>query len=231
MSKTLLSRRQESAERQKANKFIRKYYKEHGTFPSVEAVQEAKVLTEEEAEDLSFNIELSNLVKKSEKESVAAWDYIWNEETWNDSYANGTLKDYYVWADEKGAYPYKEDLWNTVANRAANWNDIEKDGEGKPIEYEDGYHYANCVRCWQGAINAPGAAYPWCGVKIEPFEGTIKFEYDGGEAVYPWGDYKKFNRTFAIASIPTELGEDYKLDGEGKTSFDPSKLVVTAVKA
>ena len=97
-------------------------------------------------------------VKKIMTETDATWEYIYNEQTWNESYNNGLLKTYYNHYD--AASPYKEDLWNTVENRPANWNDIEKDGQGNPIEYEDGYHYTNCVRCWQGAINAPGAQYP-----------------------------------------------------------------------
>ena len=222
------------AEHEKAKKFIRDYYKEHGSMPAISEVNEHRQLTEDELAKITFEAELTKKITNADAmqaatEEVGAWDYIWNEETWNDSYANGALKDYYVWSD--GLSPYKEDLWNTVEQRPANWNDIEKDGDGKPIEYEDGYHYANCERCWLGAINAPGAAYPWCGVKFTAFNGTIKFNYDGGEAVYPWGEYKEFKRTFAIASIPSELGMEYKLNGEGQTTFDPSKLVVTLVKA
>lgn len=49
-------------------------------------------------------------------EDPADWQYIDSEESWNDSYANGALKDYYA------ANP-SEDLWNTTENRAANYND------------------------------------------------------------------------------------------------------------
>lgn len=222
------------AEKNKARKFIRDYYKENGAMPGIGEVNNNRGLSEDELAAIDFAAEVSKKIADADAmqettEEVGEWDYIWNEDTWNASYANGALKDYYVWADSLS--PYKEDLWNTVEQRPANWNDIEKDGSGNPIEYEDGYHYANCERCWLGALNAPGAAYPWCGVKFTAFNGTIKLNYDGGEAVYPWGEYKEFKRTFAIASIPTELGMEYKLDGDGQTTFDPSKLVVTVVKA
>lgn len=222
------------AEKNKARRFVMDYYKENGSMPGIEEVNDNRGLSEDELAAIDFSAEVSKKVAHADAmqkttEEVGEWDYIWNEDTWNASYANGALKDYYVWSD--GLSPYKEDLWNTVEQRPANWNDIEKDGSGNPIEYEDGYHYANCERCWLGAVNAPGAAYPWCGVKFTAFNGTIRFNYDGGEAVYPWGEYKEFKRTFAIASIPTELGMEYKLDGAGQTTFDPSKLAVTLVKA
>lgn len=216
--------RKEFAERRKAVKFINGYYKRHGMMPGVSDVEHAKVLSPEEEAAIEFNAEAAEII--DETGVVAAWDYIWDESSWNESYANGVLKDYYVWAD--GLSPYKEDLWNTVELRPANWNDIEKDEHGNPIEYEDGYHYINCVRCWLGALNAPGAKYPWCGVRISPFTGCIKFDYEG-QVAYPWGEEKIFLRKFAIASIPEELGDEYLLV-DGKTTFEPEKLVVTLIE-
>lgn len=49
-------------------------------------------------------------------EEEASWVYVNNEESWNESYTNGALKDYYE------ANP-TEDLWNSSENRAANYND------------------------------------------------------------------------------------------------------------
>ena len=166
-------------------------------------------------------------IKKIMTETTGTWEYIYDETSWNQSYQNGLLATYYAHYDS--ASPYKEDLWNTVENRAANWNDIEKDGQGNPIEYDDGYHYTNCVRCWQGAINAPGAQYPWAAVALPiPFEGYVKFTYDNGTPVYPWGDnIRTFSRGFGIASIPSELGSEFLLDNQGQTTFDPAKLQVT----
>lgn len=168
-------------------------------------------------------------------EQLAEWDYIVDEASWNTSYEGGVLKEYYAWADTVGAYPYKEDLWNEAEQRAANWNDIVGVAEtGEPQEFEDGYHYVDrdgnpCVRCWKGAINAPGAKYPWAAVSLpKPFTGVVKFVYDEGEPVYPWGsESKEFTKGFGVASIPTELGEEFLLDSEGSTTFDDSKLKIT----
>lgn len=49
-------------------------------------------------------------------EEEATWAYVNNEDSWNESYANGALKDYYA------ANP-SEDLWNATEGRAANFND------------------------------------------------------------------------------------------------------------
>ena len=51
--------------------------------------------------------------------SIAEWDYIHDKTSWDKSYSNGVLKNYYNWADTVTT-PYREDLWNTVENRAAN---------------------------------------------------------------------------------------------------------------
>ena len=236
MKNNALSYRRFFAGRAKAKEFIREYVKEHGEMPTDEAIEAAKVLTKEEEAEITLNVEIGQKVAAEAGESPAEWEYIVDENSWNESYNDGVLKVYYEWADEKGAYPYKEDLWNQKEQRAANWNDIVKEN-GVPVEFEDGYHYVDgdgnpCVRCWLGALNAPGAKYPWCAVAVpNPFSGTIRFNYDGGEGVYPWGEgYRSFTRGFGIASIPDELGMEYILDQEGKTSFDPSKLVVTLEK-
>ena len=233
MDSKTLSYRKFFAELAKAKKFANEYYQEHGEMPSAEQVNEAKVLTEAEVNEIELSVEIGGSVAKDMKESPAAWDYVWNEETWNDSYENGGLKAYYEWADGGATAPYKEDLWNEVENRPANSKDWRKDEHGQPVIDENGYYiYDNCVRCWLGALNAPGAQYPWAVVKPPiPFKGTIRFIYDGGEEVYPWGEsVRTFGRGFGCASIPVELGEEYILH-DGVTSFDPEKLEVTLINA
>lgn len=215
MSESKLSNRIKFAERVKATKFIRNYYRKHGSFPTVETVNEAKVLTPAETAQVSLDVELSNLVEQSEKESIGVWDYIWSEVTWNAAYnkENSPLKEYLE------RYP-DEDRWNEHENRAAQARD-KVDGEWPEW----------CPQCWKGALNSPGAQYPWCVVNIEPFTGNIRFNYDGGEDVFPWGtEDRTFTRHFAIASIPVELGEEFLLH-DGVTTFDPSKLVVTIIEA
>ena len=125
-------------------------------------------------------------------EESQAYDFIKDETSWNTSYTSGVLKKYYPRYD--AASPYKEDLWNPVENRPANWNDIVKEN-GSPVEFEDGYHYVDsngdpCIRCWLGAVNAPDARYPWIAPYFDGRDITVKirFEYEDKEAVYPWGD-------------------------------------------
>ena len=160
------------------------------------------------------------------------YDYIHDEESWNASYVDGGLKLYYGWSDKANA-PYKEDLWNTVENRAANVNDARKDPETGELVLDDNgnYIYDNCERCWAGAVNAPGAKYPWIVMKLPiPFEGTIKFSYEGKDDVYPWGESARtFGRGFGCASVPTELGDEFLLDNEGNTTFDVTKFEAVLV--
>lgn len=214
MSKTREQRVRELAMREKAKKFIRNYYKENGQMPSALEVNEAKVLTQEETQKLSFELQVSGLARLCGKESIAVWDYVWDENSWNAAYnkENSPLKAY---LDNNP----DEDRWNERENRWA-WGADKVNGEWPEW----------CVQCWKGAINAQGAQYPWCVVNIEPFSGTIRFNYDGGEDVYPWGEsFRSFGRNYAIASIPVELGSQYLLEN-GVTTFDPSKLVVTLIE-
>lgn len=237
MAKTKEQRLTELAERFKAKKFVNNYYALHESMPSNDDVKEAKALTPAEEANIAVLAQIDDVVERAVAEEIVTQDYeiIKNEATWNASYENGCLKKYYPWADEKGAYPYKEDLWNEKAQRAANWNDIVKEN-GEPVKFEDGYHYVDgdgnpCVRCWKGAFYAPGAAYPWCAINTPDFQGTIKLTYNGVD-VYPWKESKRsFTRGFAIASIPTEFNDNaLKCDFNGNGTFDPSKLVVTLIK-
>lgn len=174
------------------------------------------------------------------------YDYIHDEESWNESYANGGLKKYYEWSDKVNA-PYKEDLWNTVESRAANINDARKDPEtGEYILDENGnYIYDNCERCWLGAVKAPGAKYPWIVPYFEDdVNSKIAFRYEGKEDVMPWGD-KVFgigkkedgsDRLFGAASVASEFGDNDFLISEnrndgGESTFDIEKFEMVLIPA
>lgn len=128
------------------------------------------------------------------------FEYIYDEATWNDSYANGILKDYYVWADS--IQPYKEDLWAEADNHGAAWNEIVKEN-GSPKEFEDGYHYVDsqgnpCVRCWKGALASAEAHWPWIAIKFNVNLGGFPvFEYEGKESNLPWG-LKSFGVNYLV---------------------------------
>lgn len=174
------------------------------------------------------------------------WEYIYNEATWNEAYANPTLQAYYAWSDQANA-PYKEDLWNSASGRAANINDAHKTNDEYDLDENGNYIYDNCERNWSGAVSAPWAKYPWAVVSIpKPFTWTISFSYDGWEPVYPWGEaIRSFTRGFGIASIPEEFKNNSFLipknagiandEWEGEvgeaSTFDPTKLVITLIQA
>ena len=169
-----------------------------------------------QGEECAFDISKFNLKivdpndETKEIENAVSFEYIDNEEAWQESYTNGILKRYYEWADS--IQPYKEDLWNNKEQRGANWNDIVKEN-GQPIEYEDGYHYVDadgnpCERCWKGALASAEAHWPWVGILINgltfdnvftpiEFGGFPVFEYEGKESVKPWG-LKSFGRAHLV---------------------------------
>jgi hypothetical protein len=86
-------------------------------------------------------------------------------------------------------------------------------------------YYVNCEHSYKG-WTANGARAPWIVMKLPiPFEGTIRFSYEGKEDVYPWGEsIRTFQKGWAVASIPDELGEEFLVDSEGNTSFDITKF-------
>ena len=172
----------------------------------------------------------------SEVESLAEWSNINNQNAWEAEYNNpdSALRKYYAWSDDANK-PYKEDLWNTVENRAARLSDARKDEHGNYILDENGnYIYDNCERCWLGAINAPGASYPWAVVELPiPFRGTIRFDYKDEITVYPWGESTRtFGRGFAIASVPDELNKpEMKINvaGEATVPLLEGDLIITLI--
>lgn len=168
-----------------------------------------------------------------------SFDYIHDEESWNESYANGGLKKYYAWSDRVNK-PYKEDLWNTEANRPANINDAKKDPETEELLLDDNgnYIYENCERCWLGAVKAPGAKYPWIVVNFNTnINSTIKFKYEyeeGVKEVLPWGS-KVFNaNSFGCASVASEFEDnDFLLsenrNDEKQSTFDIDKFKIELI--
>ena len=187
------------------------------------------------AEAIAYNAALAGAVKagdiKTTEVESSSYDYIYDKDSWDASFANGGLKMYYIWSDAANA-PYKEDLWNTVEERAANINDARKEDDEYVLDDNGNYIYDNCERSWQGAVNAPGAKYPWIVPHFDTdVNAKITFKYEGKEDVQPWGD-KLFgigkkddgtDRLFGCASIPNELGEEFLLN-EGVTTFDISKF-------
>ena len=159
-------------------------------------------------------------------------------DTYNSNYVEGTgLWKYYQWSDRANK-PYKEDLWNESVNRAANINDARKDAEtGEFLLDENGnYIYDGCVRCWKGAVNAPGAKFPWIIVNFDKdVNSTVTFKYtypDGTvKKVNPWGDaiFGSSGKTWGVASVASEFEDNNFLISEnrkdgGQSTFDINRF-------
>ena len=232
--------------------------------------------------------EVSNCVTKDElgtfgEESEKEYELINNEQSWQASYENGILKKYY----EK--YP-EEDLWNTVENRAINFNDRYYHGNigneaiecgatwasdsAQKLVINDVTYYApifygmkgqdvelfndidltestgqiftietvsyngNCVHCWEGTVNAPGAKLPWVGITFEDDANVmIKFQYEGKADVTPW-NFTVFgngvgHKSWGLASLATEFGDNTFaiIENGGENAFDSTKFKVITVNA
>lgn len=145
-------------------------------------------------------------------EASTEYDYIHDEESWNDSYQNGGLKLYYTKNPD-------EDRWNVQENRPARATDKNPDGS-----WDD----TKCPQCWQGAINAPGAAYPWI---VPHFDRDVNskliFRYAGKDDIKPWGDIifgiGEGKKQWGCASIPSEFN-DQTLNLNADNGFDIDKF-------
>ena len=82
----------------------------------------------------------------------------------------------------------------------------------------------NVVHSWK-AVNKD--AFPWVVVELpKPFDGTIKFTYDETNVVER---EQATDGGYYIAQVANLFGSEYKIDENGQTTFDDSKLVVTLV--
>lgn len=139
------------------------------------------------------------------------FDYIHDEASWNESYANGGLKIYYEANPDEDRYNFNENRWAQARDKVnGEWPDY-------------------CPHCWQGAISAPGAKYPWIVVYFDTdVNSKLIFNYEGKNPVRPWGDRIFGNgnghKVWGCASIPEELGNEFLLDNEGNTTFDVTKF-------
>lgn len=149
------------------------------------------------------------------------WNCVFDEASWLAAYENGALKAYYDSNPD-------EDRW------VANPSEPNGGHYGRAADKVNGEWPANATQCWQGAINAAGAKYPWAVVSMPAqFRGYIKFTY-GDDVVYPWGSVvKDFSRGYGIASIPEEFHKNEWLMTPESTGvvggFVPSNLKITLI--
>lgn len=183
--------------------------------------------TKEEVDSLLDDI-------KNPKEESDSYDYIYDEASWNASFESGALRKYYT------KYP-DEDRYNTQEHRWA-WAVDKVDGEWPEW----------CVQCWEGAVNANAAKFPWiCPNFDDDVNSKIIFRYEGKSDVYPWGENvfgigrkaDGSDRLWGIASVAEEFGDkgflipENQNNGEeswsgevGANNFDISKFTMILVK-
>lgn len=157
---------------------------------------------------------------------------LWNEKenravNFNDRWYTGTIDRQEVscgtaWAAEGvqkitvDETDYYTPIWgyDLAPHEAELFTNIEcTESAGKTFDITTVSFSDDCKHCWEGSINAPGAAYPWLVITLPiPTEGKIEIE--GGskldnKKVYPWGtEYRQFGHGYAICSIPTEFEND-----------------------
>jgi hypothetical protein len=98
-------------------------------------------------------------------------------------------------------------------------------------------YYPGFTQCWDGAIKANGAKYPWIVVHFEGVEkdlqSIITFKYDGKSDVQPWGSTRLFGNGYAddgttklkiwgCASLPEEFQDNTFLIPETASAANPN---------
>jgi len=267
---------------------------------NIEAIE---ALQDNDAIQDGLILDNKNVIDTLGVEISESFEYIYDEDSWNESFANGVLKKYYT------KYP-DEDLWNPTEHRAVNFNDkayvanIYNDNAGTDLVKEaqfkaswassnaqkitntedanesyylamfysiddnvyelftdvalstsanlfikiNSFSFPGCTQCWEGAVQAPGAKFPWiCPIFDEDVNAIIKFQYEGENDAYPW-NIKLFgngegHKEWGIASVAEEFknkgflidanknngAEDW--DGEvGADNFDLSKFKMVLIK-
>ena len=246
------------------------------------------VYTEEEA--IEYNAALTGAVKTGDykediEEEYNQYNYIHDEESWNESFTNGALHIYYT------KYPM-EDLYSTSLGRISNINDWhitadvydtndellsenteysvkwvngdtlkiqnistedvlfiprkKEEDENIGLNEEISIYSDNTLatsvghiiakskfapgfsQCWEGAVNANGAKYPWIAPYFtEDKNALIKFQYQGKNDVMPWGNSKIFgtgegHKVWGAASVAEEFQDNTFLIEANKNNGDAS---------
>ena len=158
-----------------------------------------------------------------EPEPTLKWYYIHDEASWNAAYnvVNWPLQKYYALNPD-------EDRWCDADGEGGNQGHY-----GQAVDKNEWKWPDYCVHSWQWAVNATNAKYPWAAVDLPAtFNGTISFEYNGGDAIYPWGKHITRTQWYGMASIPEEFNHmAWKVDvnGDSTEKFDPSLLEVKII--
>ena len=163
-----------------------------------EEINVAVVALNEAIDEKADKSDLDNYMEIETEESML-YDFVYDEPTWNNSFTNGVLKKYYEKYPDEDRWNQREHRWATAADKVnGEWPDY-------------------CVQCWEGAVNAPDAKFPWvCPNFNTDVNAQIVFKYDGFEDVKPWGNNvfgvgrktDGTDRMWGIASVAEEFGNN-----------------------
>lgn len=138
------------------------------------------------------------------------FEYIYDEATWNESFANGVLKQYYA------KYP-DEDMWVFADQEHFDNNDPTGGHYGLGTDKTNGEWTPLAKHCWAGTVNATGAKLPWICVSFNSdAQANVIFTYDGKANVKPWGNnlfgigtkVDGSNRLWGFASVAEEFQDN-----------------------
>ena len=138
------------------------------------------------------------------------FEYIYDETTWNESFANGVLKQYYA------KYP-DEDMWVFADQEHFDNNDPTGGHYGLGTDKINGEWTPLAKHCWAGTVNATGAKLPWICVNFNSdAQANVIFTYDGKANVKPWGNNlfgigtkaDGSNRLWGFASVAEEFQDN-----------------------
>lgn len=84
---------------------------------------------------------------------------------------------------------------------------------GKIFAITEVSYSEDCSRCWKGAINNPGAQYPWVCPNFErDVDAKVIFRYEGFEDVQPWGDKVFHDGGWGCESVAKLYGNDFDIN-------------------
>ena len=223
---------------------------ELGTFGE-ESELDYEVVNDEQSWQASYNNGvLQKYYQKYPQEDL--WNTVENRAvTFNDRYYHGNIGNEAIecgatWASESAQklvindVTYYAPIFYDMTGRDVElYNDLAlTESAGKTFTIETVSYNGNCVHCWAGTVNAPGAKLPWVLVNFEDDANVmIKFQYEGKADVTPW-NFTVFgtgagHKAWGFASVASEFGDDSFAIAEngGEGAFDTNKFKVIGVSA
>lgn len=104
---------------------------------------------------------------------------------------------------------------------------------GKSLTINSWHWSGECVHCWNGTINAPGAKLPWA--VVDSWNGVLGLTVED-VTVYPWGE-ESMSKEWGVASLPVEFAESTieiqiidPANQEATDTFDISTLSVDSTE-